>query len=83
MLYSCIDAEHRQSVLYHATLWFQDIQQTGPIGAMVRFLPTSVWGVLCNVIVAYLIASVPTQWLVCSGIVATGYVELACPLKHR
>ncbi|WRT67059.1 uncharacterized protein IL334_004025 [Kwoniella shivajii] len=60
------------SLFYHATLYYQQVQETGPIGAMLRFLPTSVSGVLCNVIVAFLISKVPTQWLVCVGLIATG-----------
>ncbi|KAK6902850.1 efflux protein [Kwoniella mangroviensis CBS 10435] len=60
------------SLFYHATLYYQQVQETGPIGAMLRFLPTSVSGVLCNVIVAFLISVIPTQWLVCVGLIATG-----------
>jgi hypothetical protein len=43
-----------------------------PIQAMVRFLPMTVSGILCNVLVAWVIARVPTQILVCIGILATG-----------
>ncbi|WWC90107.1 uncharacterized protein L201_005040 [Kwoniella dendrophila CBS 6074] len=60
------------SLFYHATLYYQQVQETGPIGAMLRFLPTSVSGITCNVIVAFLISKVPTQWLVCVGLIATG-----------
>ena len=42
------------------------------IQAMLRFLPTAVSGVLCNVLVAYLIAIVPTQWIICVGLLSTG-----------
>jgi hypothetical protein len=39
---------------------------------MLRFLPMCVSGVICNVIVAKSVAYVPTQWLICIGILATG-----------
>ncbi|ORY33741.1 efflux protein [Naematelia encephala] len=64
------------SLMYHATLFFQDVQGTGPIGAMLRFLPTSISGILCNVLVAFLITKVPTQWIVCVGIMATGIASV-------
>lgn len=68
-------ADHDQSLFYHATLFYQEVQGASPIQAMLWFLPTTVSGVLCNVIVAWLIARVPTQWIICTGIVATGYVN--------
>jgi hypothetical protein len=39
---------------------------------MLRFLPTAVSGILCNVLVAWLVAKVPTQWIICTGILSTG-----------
>ncbi|WWC61212.1 uncharacterized protein I303_103792 [Kwoniella dejecticola CBS 10117] len=71
------------SLFYHATLYFQQVQETGPIGAMLRFLPTSVSGVLCNVVVAFLISKVPTQWLVCVGLIATGMGNVCFALSWQ
>ncbi|WWC69544.1 uncharacterized protein I206_103486 [Kwoniella pini CBS 10737] len=71
------------SLFYHATLFYQQIQETGPLGAMLRFLPTSVSGVLCNVIVAFLISKVPTQWLVCVGLIATGMGNVCFALSWQ
>ena len=70
------DVSDSQSLFYHATLYYQEVQGTGSIGAMLRFLPCAVSGVLCNVVVAVLIRRVPTQWLVCVGVAATGQVSL-------
>ncbi|KAK8869878.1 hypothetical protein IAR55_000446 [Kwoniella newhampshirensis] len=69
------------SLFYQATLYFQQVQNTGPIGAMLRFLPTSVSGVICNVIVAFLISRVPTQWLVCVGLLATGLANVCLAIS--
>jgi hypothetical protein len=38
---------------------------------MLRFIPCSVSGVLCNVLVAKLISKVRTQWIICVGILST------------
>ncbi|WVQ78029.1 hypothetical protein IAT38_000110 [Cryptococcus sp. DSM 104549] len=64
------------SLFYHATLYFQQVQGVGAIGAMLRFIPTSVSGVICNVIVAFLVSRVPTQWIVCVGLLATGIASV-------
>lgn len=68
------DCHSLQSLFYHSTLFYQNIQGAGPVTAMLYFLPTTISGVLCNVLVAWLVARVPTQWIICVGIVATGYV---------
>lgn len=47
---------------------------TGPVGALLRFIPCSVSGVICNIIVAKLVSRVPTQPIIMTGIVATGSV---------
>lgn len=61
----------RQSLFYHTTLYYQQVQGTGAVGAMLRFLPTSISGILCNVLVAFLVSKVKTQYLVCTGLLAT------------
>ena len=62
-----------QALFYHATLFYQQVQLTGAVGAMLRFIPCSVCGILCNVLVAYIIAKVPTQMIICFGICCTTY----------
>ncbi|EIW69628.1 hypothetical protein TREMEDRAFT_30643 [Tremella mesenterica DSM 1558] len=64
------------SLFYHATLFYQQVQDLSPIGAMLRFLPCPISGVLCNIIVAGLIASVRTQWIVCVGTLSTGIASI-------
>lgn len=61
-----------QSIYFHSTLFYQQVQMLSPIQAMLRFLPMTVSGILCNILVAYVIARIPTQILVCIGILATG-----------
>lgn len=61
-----------QSLFFHATLFYQEVQGYDAIQAMLRFLPTAVSGILCNVLVAYLVAVVPTQWIICTGLLSTG-----------
>ncbi|WVQ71574.1 hypothetical protein IAR50_001114 [Cryptococcus sp. DSM 104548] len=71
------------SLFYHATLFFQQVQNTGAVGAMLRFLPTSVSGVLCNVIVAFLVSKVRTQWLVCVGLISTGVANILMAISQE
>jgi hypothetical protein len=61
-----------QSFFFHATLFYQEVQGHGPIQAMLRFIPCAVSGVLCNVLVAWLVAKVSTQWIICIGLLSTG-----------
>lgn len=65
-----------QSLFYNGTLYYQKAQNLSPLGGMLRFIPTSVSGVLCNVLVALLISSVPTQWIICCGTLATGIANV-------
>ncbi|WWD01484.1 hypothetical protein V866_008428 [Kwoniella sp. B9012] len=60
------------SYLYWVTLLFQEVQGTGAVGAMLRFLPSEISGVLCNVLVGLLIHRLPAQWIVCFGLFACG-----------
>jgi len=39
-------------------------------------------GILCNVLVAWLVAKVPTQWIICIGLLSTGYV-VSLPIQFR
>jgi len=61
-----------KSFFFHATLFYQEVQGHGPIQAMLRFIPCAVSGVLCNVLVAWLVAKVSTQWIICIGLLSTG-----------
>ncbi|RSH91274.1 hypothetical protein EHS25_009573 [Saitozyma podzolica] len=69
------------SLSYHATLFYQQVQQVGAIGAMLRFIPCPVSGILCNVLVAQLVSRVPTQLLVCTGVTATGIANVLMALS--
>ncbi|KAL1407970.1 hypothetical protein Q8F55_004767 [Vanrija albida] len=60
------------SISYHVNLYYQQVKLTGPLGAVVRFLPVPVSGVICNIIVAQVIHRVPLQFLVCFGVACTG-----------
>ncbi|WWD15846.1 hypothetical protein CI109_100270 [Kwoniella shandongensis] len=71
------------SLFYHATLYFQQVQNASPVTAMLQFLPTSISGIICNVIVAFLISRVRTQWLVCVGLLATGLANVCLALSDE
>ncbi|ADV20469.1 efflux protein [Cryptococcus gattii Ru294] len=71
------------SLFYHTTLYYQQVQGTGAVGAMLRFLPTSISGILCNVLVAFLVSKVKTQYLVCTGLLATGIANLLMALSQK
>jgi hypothetical protein len=45
---------------------------TGTIGALLRFLPTPISGLICNFLVAKVIHTVDAQLLICLGVGATG-----------
>ena len=59
-------------MVYNATLFYQQVQGVKPIKAMLYFLPMAVSGIICNVIVAVVIDWIPTQILVCVGVLAQG-----------
>ncbi|TXT15777.1 hypothetical protein VHUM_00280 [Vanrija humicola] len=63
-------------IFYNATLWYQQVQNTGVIGAMLRFLPCTVSGIICNIIVAKIVHIVNNQLLICVGIGATGLANV-------
>jgi hypothetical protein len=56
---------------------------TGTIGAMLRFLPTTVSGLICNILVAKIIHIVPNQILICVGIGATGLANIFFAIAPR
>ncbi|TXT04304.1 hypothetical protein VHUM_04191 [Vanrija humicola] len=60
------------SISYHVNLYYQQVKLTGPLGAVVRFLPVPISGIICNIIVAKVIHRVPLQFLVCFGVFCTG-----------
>lgn len=61
---------------YNTTLFYQEVQHTGVIGAMLRFLPTCICGVLCNVLVAKIVHLIPGQILIAVGIMCTGIANV-------
>ncbi|KAL7425106.1 hypothetical protein Q5752_000794 [Cryptotrichosporon argae] len=71
------------SLFYYTTLFYQQVQMTGSIGAMLRFLPTTVSGIICNIVVAKLVHRVPTQWLIVVGIAATGTANIFLAVSKR
>ena len=71
-LIGCVSWMGFVSLGFHATLFYQQAQGLSPLQALLRFLPMPVSGVLCNVLVGVVIGRVPTQWLVCVGILLTG-----------
>ncbi|WVW83188.1 hypothetical protein I302_105206 [Kwoniella bestiolae CBS 10118] len=60
------------TALYWGTLLFQEVQGISPIATTLRFLPSEISGVICNVLVGILIHRVPAQWIVCTGLLACG-----------
>ncbi|BEJ15318.1 hypothetical protein CspHIS471_0410850 [Cutaneotrichosporon sp. HIS471] len=71
------------SMFFNATLFYQQVQMTGIIGAMLRFIPCCVSGLLCNVVVAKIIHLVPGQTLICIGIAATGLANVFFAIAPR
>ncbi|WWC61211.1 uncharacterized protein I303_103791 [Kwoniella dejecticola CBS 10117] len=71
------------SILYYGTLFFQEVQMTGPIGAMLRFLPSEVGGLVCNVLVGLLIHRIPAQWIVCTGLLSVGLGNMCFALSDK
>jgi hypothetical protein len=71
------------SMFFNATLFYQQVQMTGTIGAMLRFIPCCVSGLLCNVLVAKVIHLVPGQTLICIGIAATGLANVFFAIAPR
>lgn len=71
------------SLFYSATLFYQQVQQTGTIGAMVRFIPTFCSGLICNIIVAKVIHLVPGQLLISVGIACTGIANVFFAVAER
>nr|XP_019042795.1 hypothetical protein I302_08502 [Kwoniella bestiolae CBS 10118]OCF21725.1 hypothetical protein I302_08502 [Kwoniella bestiolae CBS 10118] len=69
--------------LYNATLYFQEVQSVGPVGTMLRFLPTEVAGIICSVLVALLIHRVPAYWLVVTGLLACGFGNMCFAISKQ
>ncbi|EIM80449.1 MFS general substrate transporter [Stereum hirsutum FP-91666 SS1] len=57
---------------YWVQLYYQNYMGLTPINSMVRILPTSIVGVLCNVVMAMIVGHVPLVWLIASGTMLTG-----------
>ncbi|ORX39802.1 major facilitator superfamily domain-containing protein [Kockovaella imperatae] len=68
----CVSWMGFTALSFHATLFYQQAQELSPLQALVRFLPMPIMGILCNAFVGIVIARVPTQLLVCVGILLTG-----------
>lgn len=61
---------------YNSSLYYQNVQETGVIGAMLRFLPSTVSGLICNVLIAKVVHVVPGQILICLGVACTGVANI-------
>lgn len=61
---------------YNTTLFFQKVQGSSVITTMLQFLPSTISGLICNVIVAKIVHIVPGQLLICFGIAATGVANI-------
>ncbi|GAA5874370.1 hypothetical protein JCM1840_001362 [Sporobolomyces johnsonii] len=64
------------SYMLFASLAFQDYMKLEPVLATVRFLPSSVTGLVLNLIVALLASRVPAQALILLGCLGTGLAPL-------
>ncbi|WRT67058.1 uncharacterized protein IL334_004024 [Kwoniella shivajii] len=71
------------AILYYGTLFYQEVQLTGPIGAMLRFLPTELAGIVCNILVGLLIHRIPAQWIVCTGLLACGLGNMCFAISEK
>lgn len=66
---------------YNGTLFFQNVQGASVITAMLRFLPSTISGLICNVVVAKIVHIVPGHLLICFGIAATGVANIFMALS--
>ncbi|KAK6902848.1 hypothetical protein I203_108108 [Kwoniella mangroviensis CBS 8507] len=69
--------------LYNATLYFQQLQETGSTGAMLRYLPIEISGIICYVLVALVIHKVPAYWLMLLGLLACGFANMCFALSEE
>lgn len=71
------------SIGYHTTLFYQQVQMTGTIGALLRFLPAPISGLLCAFVVSRVVHRVPTQILICFGLICTGLAATFMAISKR
>ncbi|WRT70205.1 uncharacterized protein IL334_007200 [Kwoniella shivajii] len=69
--------------LYNATLLFQEVQKTGSVGAMLRFLPLEISGIICTIVVVIVIHKIPAYWLIVTGLLATGFGNMCFALTEE
>ncbi|TBU55746.1 efflux transporter [Dichomitus squalens] len=62
--------------IFWVQLYYQNYLNLNPILTMVRLLPMSATGIICNVIVALVVGRVPLVWLVVIGTLLTGASNL-------
>ncbi|WWC61208.1 uncharacterized protein I303_103788 [Kwoniella dejecticola CBS 10117] len=67
--------------LYNATLFFQEVQQVGPVGTMLRFIPIEVSGIIASILIVLLIHRVPAYWLIIFGLLACGFGNMCFALS--
>ncbi|CDO78203.1 hypothetical protein BN946_scf184701.g1 [Trametes cinnabarina] len=64
------------SFTFWVQLYYQDYVALNPVLTMVRLLPMSVTGVLCNLLVALVVGRIPVVFLVVIGTLFTGLANL-------
>jgi len=65
-----------QSFLFWAQLYYQNYLLLSPILTMVRFIPQSVTGLICNFLVAVSVSQVPAVYLIVLGTLSTATANL-------
>ncbi|GAA5844886.1 hypothetical protein JCM11251_004662 [Rhodosporidiobolus azoricus] len=70
------------SYMFFCSLAFQNYMQLEPVLATVRFLPSSITGLVLNAIVAVLASRVSAQFLIILGCVGTGLAPLLFAVQN-
>ncbi|BGP03153.1 hypothetical protein NBRC10513v2_006882 [Rhodotorula toruloides] len=70
------------SYMFFCSLTFQDYMRLEPVLATVRFLPSSITGLILNLIVALLASRVPAHILITIGCLGTGLAPLLFAVQN-
>ncbi|KAL1411290.1 hypothetical protein Q8F55_002241 [Vanrija albida] len=68
---------------YQATLFYQQVQMTGSMGAALRFLPCPIAGLTCVFIVSRLVHILPTVAIACIGLASTALSGIFLAVSSR
>nr|XP_019013447.1 uncharacterized protein I206_01514 [Kwoniella pini CBS 10737]OCF52228.1 hypothetical protein I206_01514 [Kwoniella pini CBS 10737] len=69
--------------LYNATLFFQEIQNVGSVGTMLRFLPIEISGIIASILITLLIHRIPSHLLLIFALLACGFGNLCFALSKQ